>query len=128
MEQTRPIWKSVLFGTVAALIAMLLLSLIAALLIHKSVLPESSAHLVGVVITILSSFIGGVVAGRIQRSKMLLTCLGSGVGFVLVVLSAKAAFIGEWESFKPMIALAALASGLASSFMPTGQGRHRKRR
>jgi len=128
MEQTRPILKSILTGSVASLVSVILLSIIAAMLISKEVLPEESISTMGIITSILAAFMGAILAGRIQRSKLLLTCAGSAAAYLALTLLAKAAFIGKWDRISFPVILGILAAGIAASFVPQGRGPVRKRR
>ena len=98
MEQTRPVLKSILTGSVASLVSVILLSIIAAMLISKEVLPEESITTMGIITSILAAFVGAILAGRIQRSKLLLTCAGSAAAYLALTLLAKACNFGLLSS------------------------------
>ncbi|MBE6954470.1 MAG: TIGR04086 family membrane protein [Ruminococcaceae bacterium] len=128
MEQTRPMWKSMILGAVISLIVMLLLSILAALLIGKSVIPEQSVAVAGIIIALLASFAGSVAAGRMQKGKLLVTCFASAAIYLGCLVLIKAAFFGAWNHTSMPMALGILGCGVVASFVPTGARSHRKRR
>ena len=128
MEQTRPIWKSMVIGAVAGTIIMLLLSTVVAMLISKTVLPESSTAFSGIAVCLLSGLFSALIAGRLQKGKLLITCLGSAGIYLAVLLVLKAAFFGAWDRLSLPMILGLIVCGIAASFVPTGKRTYRKKR
>ena len=115
-------------GAITATAIMILLSAISAALISKTVIPEQSTGTIGIAVCLTAGFIGSLVAGRVQKGKLLITCLGSSAMYLLLLILMKAAFFGNWDQLSLPMAAGILAAGLAASFVPTGKRTHHKKR
>ena len=128
MEQTQPMWKSILSGAAIALIATIVLSMVAAFLIGKVILPEGSTDVIGMIIACAACFAGSITAARLQKGKLLITCIACTGIYLLCLIIIKALFIGAWQQTRLVMILIIFGAGTAASFVPTGKGKYRKRR
>lgn len=78
----------IIYGLLATLLAMLLLSLLGSAVVFFSRLPESSLYIIAVLVNVLALFAGGFIAGRKGKSRGLVRGLIVGV----VVLALMVAF------------------------------------
>lgn len=75
-----------IYGLLAAIIALLLLSFIGSSVIYFSSLPESSLYVTAVIVNIISLFAGGYIAGRKGKSRGLMRGLIVGVAVLLLMV------------------------------------------
>ena len=118
--------KSVLLGITAGLVLMLLLSLGAAVVIHRGMLPIELLPTLGATILVVSCFIGCVVAGRLQGGKLLVTTLITAAALLAVTLLCKAAFFAGWSEKTIPALIAAAAAAVGAAFLPQRKSRRRR--
>lgn len=78
--------KSLMLGIVTTLVLILLLSMVSAVIVYYSSIPESSLNVFATIINIIALAAGGYVGSRTARAKGLMHGLIIGVVVVLVLL------------------------------------------
>ena len=76
-----------IYGLVAAIIALLLLSFIGSSVVYFSSMSENSLYVMAVIINIIAMFAGGFMAGRKAKSRGLVRGLIVGVALLLLMLA-----------------------------------------
>lgn len=115
------------FGGLSSLAVTLIFAAILAKLIEAETLPETSIGYGVMVLLLLASFVGALVAsGRIKRQR-LLVCLASGLIYFLLLLSMTALFFGGQYSAVWQTALLVLCGSMLAAMMHLREKRGGKR-
>jgi len=103
-------------GAMAEGVTILLCMLLAALT-SSQVIPEALLKTLSVPVTLLSTLLGSCIAASSAGRKRLLTALGAGAVYLLLVISIRSLwFSGTWSALPAAAAAAgALCAGLLSS-------------
>ena len=115
---------SLVMGAGGSIAVTLLLSAIAAYLIHLEMISEESAGICVVIVLILSSAAGAAIAWMRVGHHKLLVCAAAGTAYYVVLLACTALFFGG--EFRNMAATALAILGGAGAVVLTGF-RERKR-
>ncbi|GEM_PF-2971413 len=80
--------KSLMYGIVTTLVLILFLSMISAIIVYYSNIPESSLNVFATVINIISLAAGGYVGSKTARSRGLIHGLIIGLVVVIILIIA----------------------------------------
>ena len=98
IKQGQSVWTSVGIGASVgaggSVVATLALSALAASLISRETISETSMDMVALAILILSSAVGALTAVKVTAHHRLPVCMASGCIYYLVLLSCTALFFG----------------------------------
>lgn len=88
---------SVIIGTIFIFVLAIVLSFVISLLLQFSTVKEASLHVIVTVISFISLFIGGLIAGRKGKEKGWLLGASTGVCYTLIIFLIQ--FLGYDEVF-----------------------------